>query len=253
MNDRIVGHAGTQTTGPYELTSGVADIFNDDMCIAAFEDCAFQGTFSNAALLARIKKLQRQLNISKAKARAKERDHKKLVSHLSSYISEDQFNCLHRSQRGTVWTKETLIRLSCSSRGYDMVKELGQPLPSQHTLQHHIEHCKFRPGLLTDVMDSFAIKATSMHGAVARRRQQPVPTTIRRGPTRRSLLKLLALAEQPIVSRARESHAAVAMKRPWGIAYNANGTCLNVPASRQRNAQGNARSRRSHPMTTVQG
>lgn len=39
-----------------------------------------------------------------------------------------------------------------------MVKELGQPLPSQRTLQRHIEHCKFRPGLLVDIMDSLAVK-----------------------------------------------------------------------------------------------
>ncbi|KAH7956199.1 hypothetical protein HPB52_007002 [Rhipicephalus sanguineus] len=99
--------------------------------------------------------------------RAKEREHKKLMLHLSSYIHEDQFATLHRSPRGTVWSKETLIkalkiRLSCGSRGYDMVKELGQPLPSQRTLQRHIEHCKFRPGLLVDIMDSLAVKVNCM-------------------------------------------------------------------------------------------
>ncbi|KAH8008999.1 hypothetical protein HPB51_008678 [Rhipicephalus microplus] len=120
-------------------------------------------TASHAALLARINALEPQLTIAKAKARMKEREHKKLMPHLSSYINEDQFTSLHRSPRGTVWSKETLtkalkIRLSCGSRGYDMVKEVGQPLPSQRTLQRHIEHCKFRPGLLVDIMDSLAVK-----------------------------------------------------------------------------------------------
>ncbi|XP_049268503.1 uncharacterized protein LOC125757198 [Rhipicephalus sanguineus] len=125
--------------------------------------CNISGATSRAALLARINGLERQLTISKAKMRAKEREHKKLMLHLSSYINEDQFASLHRSPRGTVWSKETLIkalkiRLSCGSRGYDMVKQLGQPLPSQRTLQRHIEHCKFRPGLLVDIMDSLAVK-----------------------------------------------------------------------------------------------
>ncbi|KAL1484269.1 hypothetical protein MTO96_032672, partial [Rhipicephalus appendiculatus] len=110
--------------------------------------------------MAKISALERQLHISKAKARAKERHHQKLMSHLSSYIHEDQFTSLHRSPRGAVWTRETLtkalkIRVSCGSRGYEVVKE---PLPPQRTLQRHIEHIKFRPGLLTDIMDSLALK-----------------------------------------------------------------------------------------------
>ncbi|XP_075741336.1 uncharacterized protein LOC142790264, partial [Rhipicephalus microplus] len=129
--------------------------------------CSIPSTASHAALLARINALERQLTIAKAKARVKEREHKKLMLHLSSYINEDQFTSLHRSPRGTVWSKETLtkalkIRLSCGSRGYDMVKELGQPLPSQRTLQRDIEHCKFRPGLLVDIMDSLAVEVNCM-------------------------------------------------------------------------------------------
>ncbi|XP_075728798.1 uncharacterized protein LOC142770505 [Rhipicephalus microplus] len=129
--------------------------------------CNISGTASHAALLAKISALERQPTVAKAKARVKEQEHKKLMLHLSSYINEDQFTSLHRSPRGTVWSKETLtkalkIRLSCGSRGYDMVKELGQPLPSQRTLQRHIEHCKFRPGLLVDIMDSLAVKVNCM-------------------------------------------------------------------------------------------
>lgn len=94
--------------------------------------------------------------------RAKEREHKKLMLHLSSYIDEDLCASLHYSPRGTAWSKETFIKalkicLSCGSRGCDIVKELGQPLPSQPTLRH-IEHCEFRPGLLVDIIDSLAVK-----------------------------------------------------------------------------------------------
>ncbi|KAH7958055.1 hypothetical protein HPB51_027960 [Rhipicephalus microplus] len=126
-----------------------------------------QGTASHVALLARINALERQLTMAKAKARVKEREHKKLMLHLSSYINEDQFTSLHRSPGGTVWSKEILtkalkIRLSCGSRGYDMVKELGQPLPSQRTLQRHIEHCKFRPGLLVNCMTEYERHACLM-------------------------------------------------------------------------------------------
>jgi hypothetical protein len=48
--------------------------------------------------------------------------------------------------RGTKWSNETMlkaykIRLACGFTGYDVVKELGQPLPSQRTLQRRSFKC----------------------------------------------------------------------------------------------------------------
>jgi hypothetical protein len=48
--------------------------------------------------------------------------------------------------RGTKWSNETTlkaykIQLACGSSGYDVVKELGQLLPSQRTLQRRSFKC----------------------------------------------------------------------------------------------------------------
>jgi hypothetical protein len=45
--------------------------------------------------------------------------------------------------RGTKWSNETTlkaykIQLACGSTGYDVVKELGQLLPSQRTLNEEV-------------------------------------------------------------------------------------------------------------------
>lgn len=72
--------------------------------------------------------------------------------------------CLEKkTMRGTRWSKKTIIkalkvRLSCGARGYDVVKELGQPLPSERTLQRRLKRYKFAPGLLHDIMESLALK-----------------------------------------------------------------------------------------------
>ncbi|KAH8037490.1 hypothetical protein HPB51_011639 [Rhipicephalus microplus] len=54
------------------------------------------------------------------------------------------------------------MRLSCGARGYDSVRELGQPLPTERTLHRHLEGYKFTPGLLEDIMASLALKVSLM-------------------------------------------------------------------------------------------
>jgi hypothetical protein len=54
------------------------------------------------------------------------------------------------------------MRLVCGSIGYEVVKELGQPLPSQRTLQRRIEHLKFFPVLFYEVLNVMKTKAKMM-------------------------------------------------------------------------------------------
>jgi hypothetical protein len=87
---------------------------------------------------------------------------------LDSFLNDDQKLSLGRqSMRGTKWSNETMmkaykIRLACGSTGYEVVKELGQPLPSQRTLQRRIEHLKFSPGLLQEVLNVMKVKVNTM-------------------------------------------------------------------------------------------
>ncbi|XP_049518757.1 uncharacterized protein LOC125943468 [Dermacentor silvarum] len=67
------------------------------------------------------------------------------------------------STQGVRWEAGTLVkslrlRLACGSRGYGLLRELGYPLPSDRTLQRHIQHAKFRPGLLTDILEPLRVK-----------------------------------------------------------------------------------------------
>lgn len=96
---------------------------------------------------------------------------KRLVAGLNKYLNEDQVKCLKMAtMQGTRWTKKTVIkalkmRLSCGARGYDSVRELGQPLPTERTLHRHLEGYKFTPGLLEDIMASLALKVSAQTGA----------------------------------------------------------------------------------------
>ncbi|KAM7299340.1 uncharacterized protein ISCGN_019907 [Ixodes scapularis] len=76
----------------------------------------------------------------------------------------NQVKYLEKStMKGTAWSKDTLekalkIRLSCGSRGFNMVRELGQPLPAARTLQRHLQGFKSVPGFKHKLIDSVAVK-----------------------------------------------------------------------------------------------
>lgn len=131
----------------------------------------FAAASMQAALNKRIAQLERQLEQKQrqlVKARKEKysalQEMENLKSGLKSHLNPDQFRYLERkTMRGSSWSQETLIkalkiRLSSGSRGYDLVREVGQPLPGERTLQRHLEGYKFQPGMLVDVMDSLAVK-----------------------------------------------------------------------------------------------
>lgn len=54
--------------------------------------------------------------------------------------------------------KALKMRLACGARGYEVLRELSEPLPTERTLQRHLESYKFEPGLLHPIMESLALK-----------------------------------------------------------------------------------------------
>lgn len=42
------------------------------------------------------------------------------------------------------------------------MREMGQPLPAERTLQHRLQNYKFQPGLLHNLMPAFALKVGQM-------------------------------------------------------------------------------------------
>ena len=45
---------------------------------------------------------------------------------------------------------------------YELIREVSQPLPSQHTLRRRIEHLKFYPGILEEVIMAMRSKINVM-------------------------------------------------------------------------------------------
>ncbi|XP_064475681.1 uncharacterized protein LOC135389575 [Ornithodoros turicata] len=130
---------------------------------------------THAALLSRIQQLEDQVQSARRRLNLAHRQrcqallaNKRIVARLNKFLNDDQLKCLEKlTMKGVQWSKKTVIkalkvRLSCGKRGYSTVKELGQPLPSERTLQRHLEMCKFEPGLLNDIMRSLAMKVDLM-------------------------------------------------------------------------------------------
>ncbi|KAH8009190.1 hypothetical protein HPB51_012688 [Rhipicephalus microplus] len=124
-----------------------------------------------AALHKRIATLEECLNnmkrkvatLQQQKSRANRRNHE-LTRNIKKYLSPDQLQGMWTSSmRGKQWSTETIqkglkLRLACGSRGYNAVRELAVPLPSERTLQRRVENYKFSPGILHEVLKSLALK-----------------------------------------------------------------------------------------------
>lgn len=101
--------------------------------------------------------------LQQQKSRANRRNHE-LTRNIKKYLSPDQLQGMWTSSmRGKQWSTETIqkglkLRLACGSRGYNAVRELAVPLPSERTLQRRVENYKFSPGILHEVLKSLALK-----------------------------------------------------------------------------------------------
>ncbi|KAH9367659.1 hypothetical protein HPB48_020382 [Haemaphysalis longicornis] len=116
------------------------------------------------ALLDRIAQLER----------LQENTRRKLVTARKRYLkSENEKSCLKKRIRGPFnedqmrsmerLSTQVRLRLTCGSRGYNFLREYGYPIPVERTLQRHIQHVKFRPGLLTDIVDPLKMKIFNAH------------------------------------------------------------------------------------------
>ncbi len=87
---------------------------------------------------------------------------------LKMLFNEDQMKALGRkSNRGVKWSTETIqkglrTKFVCSSRGYDVLLEQGQPLPSQRTLRRSLEDVKFASGVLDEMFILMKTKVSAM-------------------------------------------------------------------------------------------
>lgn len=81
-----------------------------------------------------------------------------LAGNKLPHLAPDQAASVgHADPRGNRWSDQTVqkalqVRLSCGSRGYELLKNEVVPLPSERTLHRRIEDVKFEPGVYADVL-----------------------------------------------------------------------------------------------------
>ncbi|KAG0422035.1 hypothetical protein HPB47_002107, partial [Ixodes persulcatus] len=128
-----------------------------------------------AALHRKIEELEEQLRSTKRRLSLSQRQRNKAVEEKNSlgrqlhrFLAPDQLQCMERStMKGTPWSTATIekalkLRLACGTRGFNVVRELAAPLPTERTLQRYLEKFKFSPGKLHDVLHSLAVKVNFM-------------------------------------------------------------------------------------------
>ncbi|KAH7949092.1 hypothetical protein HPB49_005101 [Dermacentor silvarum] len=84
------------------------------------------------------------------------------------FLNEDQMRALSRnSNRGATWSSKTIkqalqIKFASGTSGYETLRKLGYPLPSNRTLVRRLQGLKFLPRILTEVIDVLRSKAEGM-------------------------------------------------------------------------------------------
>lgn len=75
------------------------------------------------------------------------------------FLNEDQKKVMTRkTSRGCVWSEKTIstslqIKHACGTAGYELIRSLSYPLPSNRTLIRHLQYIHFLPGILHEVFD----------------------------------------------------------------------------------------------------
>jgi hypothetical protein len=54
--------------------------------------------------------------------------------------------------------KALKLNISCGTSGYEEILRQGLPFPTIRTIQRHIQDLKFKPGILTEIIDLLKVK-----------------------------------------------------------------------------------------------
>ena len=82
---------------------------------------------------------------------------------IAKIFGEDQIESIKKKKTLIRWSDETVksalsLKFSCGTNGYRSLLEAGLPYPSVRTLQRRLEHIKFVPGILYEVLDLLNVK-----------------------------------------------------------------------------------------------
>lgn len=103
----------------------------------------------------------------KKKVKVLEKELQNLKSSMK-FLNEDQLRALSRDNtQGCTWSVNTIkqalqIKYACGTSGYETLRTLGYPLPSNRTLGRRLQGLSFLPGILSEVFDVLKSKTLGM-------------------------------------------------------------------------------------------
>lgn len=124
-------------------------------------------------LTRKYKRLEMLHNQAKASIRSLKRQVKSGREKLDSmskikFLNEDQKKVMTRkTSRGCAWSEKTIrtslqIKHACGTAGYELLRSLSYPLPSNRTLIRRLQNIHFLPGILHEVFDVLKRKVEAM-------------------------------------------------------------------------------------------
>ncbi|XP_040358556.1 uncharacterized protein LOC120843569 [Ixodes scapularis] len=127
----------------------------------------------NSDLARKYRTLQRLHDEAKSRLRSltkKLTSAQKEISALKSsrFLNTDQTKALTvKSMKGHKWSEKTIrvalqIKHGCGTSGYELLRSLSYPLPSNRTLIRRLQHIKFLPGALDEVFEVLKRKVQTM-------------------------------------------------------------------------------------------
>lgn len=87
----------------------------------------------------------------------------------ASFLNKDQTTALtKKTTKGSKWSEKTIrvalqIKHACGTTGYELLRSLSYPLPSNRTLIRRLQNIRFLPGVLHEVLDVLKRKSGTMH------------------------------------------------------------------------------------------
>ncbi|KAH8029965.1 hypothetical protein HPB51_006171 [Rhipicephalus microplus] len=133
--------------GGFMAAEGTADVTGSSSSVWDADQAVVPALHKRIATLEEcLNNMKRKVpTLQQQKSRANRRNHE-LTRNIKEYLSSDQLQGMWTStMRGKQWSTGTIqkglkLRLACRSRGYNAVRELAVPLPSERTLQRRVEN-----------------------------------------------------------------------------------------------------------------
>jgi hypothetical protein len=117
-----------------------------------------------------VARYKRKINLLRNQNKKLRMEQNKIKENLPLFLNDDQdqkFSSSMETMRGVKWSDDTMMKAyklwpGCGTIVYDVIREIGQPLPMHRTLQRKIKYLKVCPGLLNEISAAMEPKVVLM-------------------------------------------------------------------------------------------